>query len=1105
MTANMSNQIVIDKTYFDNIKVAIEALNQFFASQFKTKAFPVVDKNFKLDQAVSKILSWLNDIEPQWIDNPQQHAIEIMTYLKGVMQKKTATGENEQLEPYVAIIYGSDRKAKDYYYSFVSFKILQYIAEHFEQFESLMNGIYTFELFTTPSEYRDAITTFMTPISVEELDALASHKMEYRVFDVENYVHGIFATDLIQLPDTMQEETEVQRIESFMDLQDVEVVVNEPVQEAADVNYFESFKPEHIKYDSKTKKFKISKQFEKAINKLVAGLRKCENTDDLAEFFKDDFWFNEVNMFINNVTPAILLRVFNNAKKFPFDTMGDRLEDYMKSFISIVKKNKGSVRFERIDVFSTFRTDKEGTIKFLEDFLKLNLVNDPNAVITNNTLMTVFNIFDSRIYLDIMYNMIPDDMKKDEFQTEDGFVKLIRARINQNSRKVNPYQKEKKTSNTLETSSQVVEEAFSVMRSFDGASDSDMMYCEEFAGAVYDEISALGDTMYNRGVSQIKIDQYIGESYQLFPELIQEGFISKLKQHSVMKKIEKIEKKYQKRLPELFINFITHTPPKDKPIKYTNGRGYLGVTFNLNDIYSSFSVMNISKVLLDNKLVMFSEFYDTDNLNEEVDDFDQYMRVLYYSLDDGSVMISQNPFNMRSFYRDDIKPFEESLESFLMHLEDWPGKPDVDPTDPDAEDDDEETEVEEKVSDDDGEESETIEVKEKEDDDDEETVQEQEMGEIPDYMKNRIALSDDPPKKSEKNPDPNEPITDLQLPPDIPINDIDDLADSINARLNVQDADSLGDMFGSGFKGTVQPPKNGGPGSVIYNITNNNYTNSHNVTTHTSDDHSTGKTSTTTITNTHNTNDLSSNKRTNTGSKNKPSNNYDNTRPSSNSKESEDTFSNGKSVQEVFALLDSKEPLFVESDAGTPPKGDLLTTAMDVDRTTLSGQQKLKRGVQKVGNTGKAIVKPIKRIKQWMTKMVDSFIKRDEDRVKAELVENPSYRTALYKVARLAIKFGLFSVFSQISPLLAIGYLGVQGLKLADRDRLRKEANDEIATEIQIIDQKIEDLKQHRYYGNDPSDDDKKELYKLMRMRAKLVQMSTDAHKRKFANTKSVY
>jgi NADH:ubiquinone oxidoreductase subunit D len=92
-----------------------------------------------------------------------------------------------------------------------------------------------------------------------------------------------------------------------------------------------------------------------------------------------------------------------------------------------------------------------------------------------------------------------------------------------------------------------------------------------------------------------------------------------------------------------------------------------------------------------------------------------------------------------------------------------------------------------------------------------------------------------------------------------------------------------------------------------------------------------------------------------------------------------------------------------------------------------------------------------------------------------------------------------------LSPWLGVGYLGIQGLKLADRERLRKEANDEISTEIRIIDQKIENLKQHNYYNGDSDPNKEKKMYQLMRQRQKLVQMLTDANKRKFDTSRSVY
>ena len=717
----------------------------------------------------------------------------------------------------------------------------------------------------------------------------------------------------------MNSDTEIQRFQSFGDLQDCEIVINDSVQEAATINYFES-PVENIKYSNG--KWKISKGFESQVNGLLEKLRKCNTTEDLVQLFQTIKLKPE--MFADTVVPAILVRTLSNPQKYA-SADKSTFQNYTKSYISIVKKNAGAVRFERIDLFSTFKTDKEGTIQFLEDFLKLNLANNDNSVISNNTVLTVFNIFDSHIYFTILYNAMSD--KDKEKESLDGFIKRIRSRINQNSRSANPYQKKKETKKSIEGSDQVVEYALDTMKELGDMSLIDMRYCEQFTGAVYDDIETIGDALYNKGVSAITVDHYIGESYDLFSKMVQEAA-----EHG------------------------------DIP-------NYLKSRLDISDEISKTNKQSKKKKAVS---------YD----NEDDDD--------------------------------DI--------------------------------------------------------------------------EVPEYMKNRMDSAGDI--------DVN--VMDINLPPDVPSNNVDELADSIDARMNTK-ADSLGDMLGADYKGQIKPASQGGPGTVVYNITNN-YNNSNNTTTN---DLSTNKkTNTSTITNT--SNDLSSNKRTNSAAKNKPSNNYDNTRPSSNSKES-DTFSTGKSVQEVFALLNSEEPLFVESDAGKPPKGDMLTSAMDADRATLSLQQKAKRGVQKVMNTGRAIKKPITRTKQWLRNMTDSLIKRDEDQVKADLVNNPSYRSALYKAARLALKTGKFALFSAISPWLGAGYLGMQGLKLADHDRLRREANQEILTEIQIIDEKIDYLKSGSRWGDKQSPEERAELYKLMRMRQKLIDMSTSAHKQKLTQPKSVY
>lgn len=921
-------QIVINKTYFDNIKVAIDAMNNFFASGFKTKSFPVVNNDFELDRILSRTLSWLNNVEPSWIENPN-NAVQSLDTLKQAVQASATQPVGEAVEeapadpsnPWVKIISGEDKAASDVFHAFIGFKVLQYITNNFDKYEQLLNGIYSFELFTKPSAYREAITVFTSAIPMPELDTIAKLPGEYKLFDASDYVNSIFDNDQIKLPETMQPDTEIQRFQSFGDLQDCEIVINDSVQEAATIDYFTAGS-ENIKYSNG--KWKVSKSFESAVNTLIKKLRECDTTEDLLSAFQK----LKINgaAFANTVVPAILVRVLTNPRKYQID-QSEAFTNYTKSYLSIVKKNGGAKRFERIDLFSTFKTDKEGTIQFLEDFLKLNLVNNSGAVISNNTLLSVFNIFDSHIYLSLMYKAMGDDK-----ESMDGFIKRIRARINQNSHSANPYQKRKNVTTAIEGSSQVVESVMDTMKELGELSIADMQYCESFIGAVYDDIETIGDAMYNKGMSAITVDRAIGESHNVIAAIVQEAAENGEMPDYIRRRIGLGDK------------------PKDSD--------------------------------------------------------------------------------------EDAKKAKKKRAQ---------------PEDDDDEDDDDDMPV-------------------------------------PEYMKNRM----------DSEGDADTSIIDIQLPPDVPANRPDELASSIDARL-ATDATSLGDMLGADYKGQIKPANHGGPGSVVYNITNN-YTNSHNTTTHNdlSQKHNVSNITTTN-------NDLSQNKRTNSGAKTKPTNNYDNTRPSSISKES-DSFSTGKSVQEVFALLHSEEPLIVESVSGNPPKkGDMLTAAMDVDKALLPAQQKLKRGVQYVKNTGEAIKKPIRRTKDWLRTTVDSFIKRDEERVKADLVENPSYRSALYKISRLAIKTGKFALFFSISPWLGALDLAAEAAQLNDRDRLRKEAQSEINTEIQIVDAQIEELKHGSRWGSKQSEEDRQQLYKLMRMRQKLVDMSANAHKQRFASPKSVY
>lgn len=868
-------QIIIRRDYFDNIKTAIDALNEFFSSNYQNKNFPMVDSDEQIDPSILYIISTLNSIEPSTVSDPS--AVEELLSQIGE-DIGDLTGPN--------IFNKISTEASDKIYAFIGFRALQFISENFTEFSTLINGIYTFEVFTTPSKFQNEIQLFSKPLPMDELESIIHDDVQISLFTPERYVTGIFNNEQITLPNDMDQINEESRVSKFTDLKDVEVIINETVQEAAEINFFEESKPKHIKFDSNENKWMISKQFETTVNDLVAALRDCSTTDDLKEFFNSNIWTKNTTFNIcETVAPFILVKVFGNSKKFNSTSyITADTEKYFDSYKSIIDRNNGAKRFQNYDIFSTFKTDKESTIKFIEDFLKLNLVSDETCVITNNTLLTLFNIFDSHIYLNILYNVMDDTSKKDMSVID--FIKTTRARINKNSRTANAYQPEPKTKddNEVETSDTVSEYVNDSLREFGNMSISDMMYCEAFHDIVMEEIKTIGDRMYNESMSQIETDRFI---------------------------------------------------------------------------------------------------------------------------------------------------------------------------------------------------------------------QEQEDGQIPEYIKNRIKTSDD------MGDTPKPSVTDVNLPPDVPTNSIDDLANSIGDRANTDSPDGLSGILGKGYDGKGN--------NIVYNITYNNSFNkdSYNTNNSNKNDLSSGKTTTISNTNSNNDNsknkDASSNKRTDSHTKRmiKPgTNNKYNSSDSADTKvDNNEKLSNGMSIQEMFMFLEALEPLSNETGAGKPPKGDTLTRAMDRDRKTLARQQEAKRKVQKGVNTGKALLKPVSRTKQWLTKIVDSLIKRDEDRVKAEIIESPSYRTALYKASRLALKLGAFGLCWTVNGYLVATYAVIQGAKFADKERLKREVQDEFATELTILDDKIQKADEAASRGDKNA---LKQKYQMMRMRTKMAEIAGDSRRSKIRHPNSI-
>ena len=498
--------IIVKKNYFDNIETTIDSLNQFFSSNFKQKNFPVVDGDYEVDDTVMKIVGLMNGVESSWVDNPDE--------IERVISAINTVSEKYDDHPYEQICDNNDSVTIDHIDAFISFKALQFIADHFDEFSKLMNGIYSMELFTKPSKYKDVINLFSQDINISELENVQD-EIHTPIFDGAAYIKSLFDSKQITMPKGMDEQEEVKRFYNFQDI-DEPIQVDDTddsvthVQEAAEVNYFTKRKPIHIKYDEKKDKFHISAQFRKAIDQLKDGLEKCKNSEDLLDFFDDPKGrYPQADDFSSNVLPFILAKVFNNTKKYPNQDMDMTLfRPYINSYKSIVDNNPGAKRFSNYDLFSTFKTDKKGTIQFIIDFCEINFYNDPSAAITNNNLLTIFNIFDSRIYFDILYNLIPEKVKRTKFPSEDEFVKRIRARVNKNSRSSNVYKPDIKaaTGNNLPSTEDVIKYTEESVKEFGDMSISDMMVCEHYRQILRDEINTLDTRIYTEGLSPIRID-----------------------------------------------------------------------------------------------------------------------------------------------------------------------------------------------------------------------------------------------------------------------------------------------------------------------------------------------------------------------------------------------------------------------------------------------------------------------------------------------------------------------------------------------------------------------------------------------------------------------
>lgn len=1133
-------QIIIKKSYFDNIKIVLESLNDFFSSQYRRKNFPVIDSEFQIDSNLVHIISWLNNVEPTMIEDQSK--------IEGVINQINEAAETVDDEsPFSKFIADGNTAIIDKVNAFVGYKILQFIADNFDDFSRLVNGIYTFDMFLNPSKLSYVIDKFSKPIDVSEIDKMIVDE-QFIMFSMDNYISSVFESEDITFPEEIDSNIETTRIKSLRDATDITVVIDdredtseEIKQEAATQSSTSQQKPKHIMYDQSGGMFKISKQCEKAVNEFISGLEKVDDTKGLLNYFKsvsEKGYAGTLASFMH--IPFVLAKVFANDSKYPSEDkqeMND-IKDHIKLYESIKDKNKGAVRFYNYDLFSTFKIDKKGTIDFLRNYFNLNLVNDSSITVDNNTILTIFNIYDSRVYFDALYDLLPDNIKKSKYPTEDDFVKTIRGRLNKNSHANKIYETPDETpsDNTIVTSDTISEYTFKTIKNMGEITMEDMQFCDQYAQIVHDEIRTANDRVYNLGLSQIELASYVDESYKVFSEGVIADLFNKHREKKENKNIEKIEtklgiklhesvKKYNnKKIESDFFNLYNFN---DKYIEIYNEYHY-DDKYPIGQIYSSYydgdDFIDNCDVFMDDNGYVYTNAYSKGRRKVEKvsDTLDQFIS----TVDDKPVsMISsktvtavtsviqsdKNTNNEFEFEFDvKLKPSDSNSCTLLAlylydaFLHDWShfndktlGIPDkladmIDSPftwekfkfiDINVISSENETKVIYSFKYD-GEEFDMLGILrlDKSNHVVESYVQEAEVGDIPDYMKNRIQISDVTSDGLS--------VTDVTLPPDVPRNPITDLTESISTKINNKSND-MDTMLGSGYEDEHENDSSHKDAKIVYNITNN-YSNTFN---RSYTDNSTGKTiNTANIKNSDRVNhkhDRDKNNSNANNSNNSRSVNSEDTKVNNSSSE-EERMSNGYTFEQLMMVLEAEEPLSTEipdANIGKPPKPDIMTRAMDVDRKTLPLQQKAKRSVQKAINTKDAVVKPIGRTKKWLTDTIDSLIKRDEDKVKAEIIENPSYRTSLYKAMRVAVKMGLVTTAFTISGYLGAAVATVEVAKIADKQRLKKEVQNEFGAELQILEDKIRMADHDAMYGDNKTEA-RKSKWQMMRLRSKMQQIA---------------
>lgn len=177
--------------------------------------------------------------------------------------------------------------------------------------------------------------------------------------------------------------------------------------------------------------------------------------------------------------------------------------------------------------------------------------------------------------------------------------------------------------------------------------------------------------------------------------------------------------------------------------------------------------------------------------------------------------------------------------------------------------------------------------------------------------------------------------------------------------------------------------------------------------------------------------------------------------------------------------IQTESVVFTEGNDGKPESDHpVRDTLMDIDRNMTKAQQSAKKKVQDIQNVGRIITKPINRTKSWITNMVMNWKDADENRIK-ERMADPHARKNLFFAIKKAINIGALAqagiLFNPVFLFLTVTKKFTTNRNI---NRIRSEMIGEIKTELEILDEKINDARMNH---------DDKQKYQMMRMKNELT------------------